>query len=150
MHADRWSASAWIVALLVDTALCAYLAASVCLDTPWPPPGPHAAEVVQPGETVCEQPYLDRLLGAVDVLDHEIRTLVTHHARAESKRRRRAMSMQIEDARDRLARVHRARLRCHELEATVRVRLQFEEDVRSKLRAETQRLVRERAARSHR
>lgn len=129
MHADRWSATAWIVALLVDVVLIAYLAASVSGQTPWPPPGPRGAELVRPGETVCDAGYVARQLAASTALDEETWTLVDRHERAGTKDQR-AIAMQFQETSERRARVEVARLRCDELETAIRVRRLYESDLR--------------------
>jgi hypothetical protein len=115
MQADRWSSTAWFAALGIDIVLCIYLAVSVCWNPPTPPPGLRDAEVPLANEVRCGRPYLNRLLGAVDMIERELWSAVDEQAASESDREKRALQIRIEDLNDRLHRIHMAYVDCDEV-----------------------------------
>jgi len=112
MPAERWSSTAWVVALVVDVALCVYLAANASMTMAHPPPGPRAAELALPHETICGRPYLLRLLAAVDLIELQMWSLVDEQAAVTSPAQRDLLQEKIDDANGRLGRIHDAYAHC--------------------------------------
>ncbi len=132
MHADRWSSTAWVVALIANVVLLGYLAATVCLQPTWPRPGPRGTQLVRPGEIVCDEAYLDRQRAVEPLIERELERLNDEYNRTKSIKRRPGLAAHVEHATHRLEAVRSARAQCNELHAAIAARLEAEQAIRAR------------------